>query len=742
MQRFFRHWPRILVTLAPLVFALAHAIGWLPLGILSHLDNIVYDARLRATMPQTLDERIVIVDIDAPSLAELGRWPWSRNTLATLVDEVLVRQGAVLLGLDMVFAEADDSSGLQRLQQLAQNELRDVPAFRRELTRLAEALDYDALLVKAVSSRPVVLGYYFTNDSKGYTSGVIAPPIMSASAFDGRHARVTNWTGFGANLPALAAAAPQAGFFNSITDDDGVVRSLALVSAHAGQYYESLSLAMFRRLVGLPAVVPGFSGDKLLSASEQQLESVVLQQAGARLVVPVDLRAAALIPFRGAGGARGGSFRYLSAADVVAQRVPAGSLAGKIVLLGTTAPGLLDLRVTPVGTTYPGVETHASLISGLLDGRILTRPDYADGFEVLMLLLTGVSLAMALPLLSASQAVGLSVAVVGAMVGINFWLYLGAGLVLPLASIVVTGVVAFALNMSYGYLVESRSKRQLAELFGAYVPPELVDEMVIAPHRYNMRAATRELTVLFCDMRGFTALSETMAPTQLQALLNTVFSRLTTVIRINRGTIDKYMGDCVMAFWGAPVEAPDQAHLAVKAAVEMAQAVRQLNREYRLLGLPEISVGIGLNSGSMCVGDMGSALRRSYTVIGDEVNLGARLEGLSATYGVDIVVSQSTRALAPDFSWQELDCVRVKGKDRAVTIFTPLAHSAHQPQELAMWPLALAAYRAQQWAACTVLLSNLHSLNADKFLYQLYAERVRSRQALAMRADWDGVTSC
>jgi adenylate cyclase len=306
-------------------------------------------------------------------------------------------------------------------------------------------------------------------------------------------------------------------------------------------------------------------------------------------------------------------------------------------------------------------------------------------------------------------------------------------------------LTAFALNMSYGYFVESKSKRELANLFGTYVPPELVDEMVKDPDSYSMKATSRELTVMFCDMRGFTKMSERMEPLQLQELLNGVFSRLTSLIRSNRGTIDKYMGDCVMAFWGAPVETSEHARLAVKAAMEMANAVRDINLDHRTKGLPEIGIGIGLNTGIMCVGDMGSNIRRSYTVIGDAVNLGSRLEGLSKAYGVDIVVSETTRKLAPDFAWQELDRVRVKGKDQAVAIFWPMAPAERMSDdavnELKTWAAFLRAYRAQNWEQTDVLLLNLMRMNAKKYLYQLYGERVASMRLLPFDPEWDGATN-
>ncbi|HSV51366.1 MAG TPA: adenylate/guanylate cyclase domain-containing protein [Burkholderiaceae bacterium] len=745
MGALLKHWRRILVTLIPLVFGLLHADGFLHLDVLQRLDDIIYDARLRATMPRTLDDRVVIVDLDEKSLAEVGRWPWSRNHLAKLVNELFDRQKIAVLGFDVVFAESDESSGLKRLRQLAQNELRDQPGFTSRLHALEETLDYDALFAKSLEKRPVVLGYYFTSDRDGRTSGVLPAPVMDQASLDGRTIEASKWNGYGSNIDRIAKAAPIGGFFNAISESDGTIRSTPLIVEHGGRYYESLALSVFRTLLSLPPVRPGFPEGRYQSGSYQGMQSVLLAHADRTLAIPVDRRVSVLVPFRGFGGVNGGSYRYISAADLVAQRVPAESLKGKIVLVGTTAPGLLDLRVAPVGEVYPGVEMHANVISGLLDDNIFVKPDLARDYEVMTLVVAGLVLAIGLPLLTAMRAVVLSVVVIAALVAANLWFYLGYGLVLPLASAILMALTAFALNMSYGYFVESRSKRELANLFGTYVPPELVNEMLVDPDSYSMKASNRELTVMFCDMRGFTKLSEQMEPTRLQELLNDVFSRLTELIRANRGTIDKYMGDCVMAFWGAPVETPDHAQLAVKTALAMAQAVHRLNAEHRARGLPEIGIGIGLNTGTMCVGDMGSDIRRSYTVIGDAVNLGSRLEGLSKVYGVEIVAADSTRRLAANFSWQELDRVRVKGKDQAVAIHTPLgpADKVQEPQvtELKVWSALLKAYRAQDWEQCDVQLLNLQRINAEKYLYQLYAERVASMQRLPFDPAWDGATN-
>ncbi|MFY3385388.1 CHASE2 domain-containing protein [Paracidovorax sp. MALMAid1276] len=741
----FRHrWRRIGITLLPLLFALLHISGVLPLQVLERLDHIIYDARLRATMPRTLDERITIVDIDEKSLERLGQWPWARDKMAALSHELFDRQQVAVIGFDVIFAEADGSSGLASLQQLAKGALKSQPGFAEQLQQLAPTLDYDGLFAQSLAGKPAVLGYYFTSDRDGRARGSLPAPVLRPTDLRGLPLKATSWNGHGGNIEALARAVPLAGFFNSITDEDGVVRSLPLLAEFEGQYYESLALAVFRAMLGPSHIQPGYA-EPTPSGTHDTLGSIIVRQEGRSLAIPVDDRLATLIPYRGPGDVSGGSFRYVSASDVVEGRLPAGHLRDQLVLVGSTAPGLLDLRVTPVGRTYPGVETHANVLSALLDGKNIVRPDYAVGFDALQLLCAGLMLSLALPLLSAGVAVALSVGVIAGLTGINLWLYVGHGLALPLATVVVMSILAFALNMVYGYFVESKSKRELAALFGTYVPPELVDEMVKEPENYSMEASNRELTVMFCDMRGFTAMSERMEPLQLQALLNEVFSKLTHIIRSHRGTIDKYMGDCVMAFWGAPVATPDHAQLAVSAAKEMAAAIDEINRSHRQRGLPEIGVGIGLNTGMMCVGDMGSDIRRSYTVIGDAVNLGSRLEGLSKHYGTSIVVSESTKALAPQFAWQQLDLVRVKGKAQAVAIFWPVALQANltdsQATEGKEWGQFLTAYYAQNWAQCTASLSKLKIDHPENVLYSLYEERVSQWRQEPFKPQWDGATN-
>ncbi len=744
-----RHWRRIVLSSVPMVLILLHSLGVFPIAVLDRLDAIIYDARLRASMPNTFDDRIVIVDIDEKSLAEIGRWPWSRHKLAALTDTLFDKQQIALLGFDVVFAESDESSGLKLLQRLAHNELRDETGFIRQLKNISPRLDFDTTFAASLKNRSLVMGYYFSNDHDGRTTGVLPKPVMGPQDFPDHRSTLSDWNGYGSNIIQLAHVAPMAGFFNSLTDPDGVVRALPLVVRHADNYYEALSLAMFRSLIGMPKVAPEFAQTTSTDSQSDALQSIVLKWADKTYSIPVDQRAALLIPFRGPGGARGGSFEYVSASDVLAGRVVDAHLKGKIVLLGTTALGIVDLHATPVAAVYPGVEVHANALASLIDRRFLVRPVNAGSYEVLLILLVGLTLTLALPKLRAPVAVMLSVAVLAGLTAMNWWLFLSHSLVLSLAPLLLMALTVFVLNVGYGYLVASRSRRELVQLFGTYVPPELVREMIKDPDRYTMQARSDELTVMFCDMRGFTSMSERLNPVELQQLLNQVFSELTRLIGANRGTVDKYMGDCVMAFWGAPVESPLHAQLAVKTALEISQALGRINQAHKAGALGRvglnIGLGIGLNTGQMYVGDMGSDIRRSYTVIGDAVNLGARLEGLSKVYGVNIVASDATRLLATGFIWQELDRVRVKGRLQALTIYTPLAATGEftsvQNEELVLWHSFLARYRDQDWVQCNFLLDQLLQKDCQKLLYLLYSQRIARMREQPADPNWDGATN-
>ncbi|AKJ26791.1 CHASE2 domain-containing protein [Caldimonas brevitalea] len=740
------HGPRLALAAAALLVMLAHATGVLPLGWVSRLDHLIYDTRLRATLPGSLDERIVIVDIDEKSLAEVGRWPWGRQHMAALVRELFERQQVRLVGFDIVFAEPDRSSGLQQLEQLARRELKDQPQFLAKLQELRGPLDHDARFADALRGRPVVLGYYFNAEGSAGRHGSLPAPVMDRSDLAGRPVRFTRWEGYGANLPELAAAAPVAGFFNSLPDGDGVVRSAPLLAEHEGRYYESLPLAMFRRLLGHTEVAPGFPPERWLPRSYQGLESLELRRPGGRLAIPVDARVGALVPYRGPGGPAGGSFRYVSASELLQGKLAPGELRERIVLVGTTAPGMYDLRTTPVGEVYPGVEAHANLLSGLLDGRLPVRPDYALGYEVLMLLLAGVGLALWLPRLRPAAAAAAVLAVVAALVGLNFWLYAGQRLVMPLASLLWLATLLFVIHLLCAYCLEGRPRRALERVYGRHLSPDQLDELVAStPSQAPALAARQPVSVLFCDLRNFSQLSAPLEAEQVRELMQMFLTRMTEVVAQHRGTLDKYIGDGLMAFWGAPLPAPDYAERAVAAARDMVLALAPLNQALRARGLPDVGFGIGLNTGMACVGDLGSEQRPSYTVLGDTVQVASRLEALTRSYGVDVLVGEGTREAAPHLAWQEVDRVRIKGKERLLTLYTPLAaspeHDKALASELAAWHMALKAYRAQDWDQADVQLLNLQRLNPGRQLYSLFAYRVSHLRKQPPPAGWDGAFS-
>jgi adenylate cyclase len=729
---------RILLGVAIIVLFVAHAgsLQGFRLGVVTRLDHILYDMRLRLTAPGGVDDRIVILDIDERSLAapELGRWPWPRDVQAAIVRKLFDKYQVAIVGFDVVNGEPDRSSGLPVLETLASSELKDVAEFHDILSRIRPNLDHDAVFAQALKGRPVVLSYYFTRPG-AEKNGALPEPVLDESIFKGRDIKFERFSGYGGNLPTFQSAALAAGHFTTLADEDGIVRRVPMLAEFEGKYYEPLSLAIFRALAGFPKVKAGFAPDHFLSRGYTGLEWL---DVGPRRV-PVDENVAALVPYRG----RQQSFPYVSMADVYFDKTPVETLKGRIVLVGTSAPGLVDLRSTPVGATFPGVEVHANLIAGMLDGTIKERPPYTVGAEVIMLSVFGLVLAIALPLLSPLRSTILFLAVLTSAVTLNFAVWTSGNTALPLAATMLMIISLFVLDMSYGYFVETRSKRQFTELFGQYVPPKLVDEMAKDPTQYSMEGKNEVLTVLFTDIRGFTTISESLDPRTLAAFLNEFLTSMSYVIQANRGTVDKYMGDAIMAFWGAPVPSAEHAREAVRTALAMQAEVPRLNERFKARGWPAVSIGIGLNSGPMSVGDMGSKIRRAYTVMGDAVNLASRLEGLTKYYGVGIIVGHATREATPGIVYRELGRVRVKGKEEPVAIFEPIGAEGEvareRLEELKLWAQALKSYRARQWDQAELNLFNLKRLYPDAQLYSFYADRVARYRVQPPEDGWSGV---
>ena len=733
-----KHLVRIALGLAVVMLFVGHATRQYSIPFIDRFENIVYDARLRLTTSNTVDPRIVIVDIDEQSLEVEGRWPWGRNKLGRLLDQLFDHYKVGMVGFDVVFAERDESSGLRILNELADAELKSNSAYQTALRNLSPQLEYDKLFAAKLRNRSVVLGYYFSSargkDGKGRATGALPKPVLPAGTFKGKNIAFTRWSGYGGNLPEFQEAATLGGHFTPLPDEDGVTRRVPMLVEHDGLYYEALSMAMVRLGLGLPPVRPGFPEAARWAKDYPGLEWVDIGSVR----VPVDDVVSALVPYRG----KQGSFRYVSATDILSGVAPLEELRNKIILVGTTAPGLFDLRSTPVQSVYPGVEIHANLIAGMLDGNIKQRPPYVLGAEVLLLLLSGMAMALILPMVNPLRATLLTLIVLATVFGANVVVWTEGNLVLPLASGLLMISMLFALNMSYGFFVESRAKRQITGLFGQYVPPELVDEMSRDPAAFSMEGESRDLSVLFTDVRGFTTISEGLEPKELSKLMNEFLTPLTRVIYKHRGTIDKYMGDCIMAFWGAPLSDPRHAHNAVIAGLEMHKVLKELQPQFKANNWPPIQIGVGVNSGRMSVGNMGSEIRLAYTVMGDAVNLASRLESITKQYGVDMIVGDVTRAQVPEVVFRELDKVRVKGKDESVAIFEPIGISGEIEKSrldmLKLWGQALKLYRARDWDMAELQIINLLKQAPDSGLYKLYLERIAYFRRQPPEDGWDG----
>ena len=730
------------LSLLIIVLMLLHASDVMPLQFVHKLESYSYDVRLNWLMPNTIDKRIVIVDIDEKSLIEQGRWPWGRDKMAILVNQLFITYEINTLGFDVVFAEKDESSGLRNLEWLQQQYLKDDARFGAALETIKPQLNYDQIFADSLKNRKVVLGYYFQTSGDTNHVGQLPPANFSEKDFTNKGyinqlIAFTEASGFGANLPVLQQNALAAGHFNPQPDADGITRKIALLIKYGDQYYDSLATAVARVYLQNQALQAKFA---TIGADKDYAGLESFQLAGKR--IPVDNEVATLIPYRGAQG----SFQYVSATDVLNNKIRPEILKNKIVLVGTTAPGLMDLRAAPVQSNYPGVEMHANMISGILDNNIKARPAYTQGAEFMLLLVIGLLLALFLPILNPVKATLLTIAVLAAVLGINFASWQYANLVLPIAASLLMIVLIYLINMSVGFFVESRGKRQLARLFGQYVPPELVHEMAKNPELIDVTGEAREMTVLFSDIRGFTQISEGLDPKQLTQMMNEFLTPMTKIIHEHRGTIDKYMGDAIMAFWGAPLKDDNHAQNALNAALQMNVAINGINEKFAKKGWSPIRMGFGLNTGNMVVGNMGSSFRMAYTVMGDNVNLGSRIEGLTKYYGVDIIVSEFVKAQTPNMLYRELDLVRVKGKEKPVAIFEPIgvteAVTKVTLDEVNCYQEMLRHYRNQDWGSAEKqleALENMATSDGNSALIVLYKERIAQFKKVPPAKNWHGV---
>lgn len=729
--QFLKNKVRVLVSVGLSTVFLCHSIGFINIGIIERLELIAYDAHLKFTVPNKKSNDIVIIDIDESSLTAEGRWPWSRNKIAKLVENLFVDYQISMLGFDIVFAEPDSSSGLPILENLANTTFKSSQEFAVGLAGLRETLNYDKIFAESIARYPIVLGIYFNStDVDAQKIGVLPEPLMTAEELKSSKDYVLKATGFGSNLKIFTESALGAGHFSQQPDPDGVVRRQPMLINYQGNIYPSLSLEMIRRIMGSGEVQPLFASS---GGGYDSLEGLVIEG----LNIPIDFEGKTLIPFRGGPG----NFDYVSATDILNKNADVSLLKNKLVIVGTTAPGLFDMRATPVSETYPGVEIHASLISGLLNQRGLKQPEYVLGYEMIVLVIAGFVMTIAGALLSPFHASLFGILLIANIIGLS---HLGwsNGTVLPVASGILMVVAIFMLNMSYGYFVESRGKKLITGLFGQYVPPELVDEMAEAPNKYTQKAESKELTVLFSDVRDFTSISESLTPGDLSDLMNEYLTPMTKMIHQSRGTIDKYMGDAIMAFWGAPLGDDRHVKNALVAAKEMVLILKDINKIFEDKGWPKIQIGIGIHTGEMSVGNMGSTFRMAYTVLGDNVNLTSRLEALTKQYGVTCMVSEDIVKRDQENYFREIDRVRVKGKENPVSIFELMDEGMDKElleKELNLNAKALQAYRNLDWSGATQLYRELSLLTTQPVKYEIFLDRIEFFKLTPPQADWEGV---
>jgi adenylate cyclase len=728
-------WIRIAIGVALVLAFLAHEAEWAQSRFIQQLELWAYDARLRFFMPKTLDPRIVIVDIDEKSLNAEGRWPWSRDKVTLLVQKLFDKYQIRVVGFDVVFSEPDRSSGLESLEQLGRDELRNQPEFQNFLVRARQTLDYDRLFAEEIAKHPVVLGFFL--GGKTEKSGALPPPT-----FEEKGLGDPGWifihhlaAGYSGNIEPLQRQATASGHLYPSLDFDGVTRRVPLFMKYGDGYYETMALAVARTYLGNVPVELRVNPPASLAGN---LATIPWAKIGP-LRIPLDESMGALIPYRGATGV----FRYFSATDVMRDKVPAEELRDRIAIVGTSAQGLLDLRSTPVREDFPGVEVHANLISGFLDQTIMHKPDFVLAISVFTILLIGLPFAVLLPRLSAVTSTAAVAVTILVLLAINAYAWRSQNFVLNIAAPLAMLALLYLLNMAWGFFSEARSRRLMSGLFGTYVPKELVAEMSKNPEEYSMRGESRVMTVFFSDVRDFTSISEGLTAEGLRDLMNMYLTEMTQVIQERRGTIDKYIGDAIMAFWGAPVADPDHATHGLQAALDMQKRIRTLDPEFARRGWPLLHVGAGLNCGEMNVGDMGSRFRRAYTVMGDAVNLASRLEGLTKEYGVGILVTENIARAAAGFHYREIDTVAVKGKQEGVTIFEPLGRTEEVGdtvrQEAGRWEKALDLYRKQRWDEAEGLLRSLSQAAPEAKLYKLYLKRIEHFRHNTPGPAWNGL---
>lgn len=698
---------------------------------LNLLELKIYDSYLRNHHTPAATEVPVIIDLDEKSLNELGQWPWPRYRVALLF-KYLQAYGAQAVVSDIIFAEPDRTSPTAIRRDVKRELKIDV-----EFQGMPESLmDYDKLLAHNLTTGPFVLGIDFLG-----TAGAGGDQAESGRACDLPPAKVAVLSPPGAlspeqalfsakrmicPAPVLAEAKPRVGFITIAPDADSVYRRVPLLYGWKGDVYPSLALAALIQATG--------EENMILKLSSLGVEGIRFNG----IAIPTDQRAQMLINYRG----KTRSFQYISASDILGRRLPPGALKGRIAFIGTSAAGLKDIRSTPLDPSFPGVEAHATVVDNILSQQFLSIPDWAEGLEFTGMVLAGLTTTM---LLLWTRASLLALPLIG--LGCAMWygsvlLYEKQGYFLsPMYSYITLGLTFFILTV-LKYWREERAKKFIHGAFAHYLAPSVISQIMDNPDSLTLEGQEKDITIQFSDVRSFTSLSEKLTPTQVTDLLHDYLTPMTRIITDNEGTLDKFIGDAVMAFWNAPLDVERHQEKALASALAQLKKLDELNHVFIEKYGFTIAVGIGIHSGPVRVGNMGSADLFDYTLIGDNVNLASRLEGLTKFYGQKLVVSQAVKdACRDEYVFRILDSVRVKGKLEPVTIHTAYSRDegARRREELDLYAEARDHYVNRRFAEAGKLFGRLCAAGQEQALCGMYVDRCAHLRENPPEADWDGV---
>lgn len=665
-----------------------------------------------------------MIDVDEESLKREGRWPWSRKKLAELINKLYDNNVSVIT-MDVVQSEAETNPA--KLVKDALSKLKKpIPNWFSEIENL---LDADDIFTKAIKDKELVLGYPFHNKLLTQT-GKLPPTSITSKFNDTESLTAIHMLGYTANLNDFTNNATGSGFFSVAPDRDGTLRRAPVIAIYNDQVYPSLALEAARVYL--------LEDEIKLHTEKVGTAKTVTHLTMGKSIIRTDAQGQILIPYLG----KQRHFPYISASQVLHNDKIFPELEGAIVLIGTSAIGLADLRPTPVEASFPGVEIQASILHGILHPEsIVYVPDWTEGATIVWLVTLGIFMTLLYPLL---QPVSLVIAGISLLVitfYFNLWLWVSQHINLPVIMSLLLIMAISSIYVIYGLLRENKDRKRIHNMFGRYVPVDHINKLIDSSEQLSTDGEKREMTVLFSDLRNFTSLCEPLSTRELKSFLNQYLTPITKIIFDNQGTIDKYVGDMVMAFWGAPLHHPQHANQSVTAALEMQQKITEMQTEFSLIGIDNVAAGIGIHTGEMNVGDMGSDYRRAYTVLGDAVNLGSRLESLTKYYDVKILVSEDTKDQCPEIAFRYVDYVRVKGKQDAIKIYEPVAKkvdlSLAQNEQLRNHQDTFDLYLAGDWKTAEKYFEKAYK-ETDESIYHLYLKRIKSKIRKAPK-NWDGI---